>query len=108
MTVPASTIYVAERNGKFCDVHIHPWLGEIYDSAGKTGAVEGSTPDNAPYVSSDDLFAVASERHTEGANYTFADWHIKWEKYTTSILPNADQKYFGQYQALPDVPRGMP
>ncbi len=108
VSVPASTIYVAERNGKFCDVHIHPWLGEIYDSAGKTGAVEGNTPDNAPYVSSNNLFAVASERHTQGANYAFADGHVKWERYAATIQPNDDQKYFGQYQALPDMPRAVP
>ncbi len=108
VSVPAATIYVAERNGKFCDVHIHPWLGEIYDSAGKTGAVEGNTPDNAPYVSTDSQFAVASERHTQGANYAFADGHVKWERYAATIQPTADQPYYGQYQALPDVPRAMP
>ncbi len=108
VNVPASTIYIAERNGKFCDVHIHPWLGEIYDSAGKAGAVEGNTPDNAPYVTSDSMFAVASERHTQGANYTFADGHVKWEHYAATIQPSQDQPYFGQYQALPDVPRATP
>jgi prepilin-type N-terminal cleavage/methylation domain-containing protein/prepilin-type processing-associated H-X9-DG protein len=108
VTVPASTIYVAERNGAFCDVHIHPWLGEIYDSAGKTGAIHGNTPDNNPYVSTDGQFAVASERHTQGANYVFADGHVKWETYPATIAPNAEQKYFGQYQALPDMPRGAP
>ena len=30
---PANTIYVVERGGKFCDVHIHPWLGEVFDNA---------------------------------------------------------------------------
>lgn len=108
VTVPTATIYLAERNSRFCDVHIHPWLGEIYDSAGKTGAVEGNTPDNAPYVSSNNLFAVASERHTQGANYAFADGHVKWEQYRATIQPTADQKYFGQYQALPDMPRAAP
>jgi prepilin-type N-terminal cleavage/methylation domain-containing protein/prepilin-type processing-associated H-X9-DG protein len=108
VTVPANTIYVAERNPYFCDVHIHPWLGEIYDSAGKTGAVEAKTPENAPYVSSDGLFGIASARHTGGANYTFADGHVKWERYATTIQPTADQPYFGQYQALPGRPGATP
>jgi prepilin-type N-terminal cleavage/methylation domain-containing protein/prepilin-type processing-associated H-X9-DG protein len=108
VTVPANTIYVAERNPYFCDVHIHPWLGEIYDSAGKTGAVEAKTPENAPYVSSDGLFGIASARHTGGANYTFADGHVKWERYATTIQPMADQPYFGQYQALPGRPGATP
>ncbi len=106
--VPSSTIYVSERNSKFCDVHIHPWLGEIYDTLGKAGAVEGQTPDNNPYVSSNNMFAVASERHTQGANYEFADGHIKWERYDMTIQPNADQKYFGQYQALSNRPGAAP
>jgi prepilin-type N-terminal cleavage/methylation domain-containing protein/prepilin-type processing-associated H-X9-DG protein len=108
VTVPANTIYVTERNPAFCDVHLHPWLGEIYDSAGKTGAVDGRTPENAPYVSSDGLFGVASGRHTRGANYTFADGHVRWEQYAATIQPTADQPYFGQYQALPGRPGAAP
>jgi len=105
---PASTIYIAERNGKFCDVHLHPWLGEIYDAAGYGGAVLGTTP--VPGCISgngaiDKMFAVASNRHTNGANYTFADGHVKWETYSTTIQPNSpDQSCFGQYQALPEAP----
>jgi prepilin-type processing-associated H-X9-DG protein len=106
LVAPTSTIYAIERNPAFCDVHIHPWLGEIYDSAGKIGAVEGNTPDNAPYVASPDdgFFAVASERHTKGANYGFSDGHVKWEPYRVTIEPNTDQPYFGQYQALAGTP----
>ncbi len=108
VTVPANTIYFAERNPTFCDVHIHPWLGEIYDSAGKTGAVEGKTPEDGPAVSSDGLFGVASQRHTGGANYTFADGHVKWERYAATIQPTADQPYYGQYQAMPGRPGPTP
>ena len=105
---PSNTIYIAERNGKFCDVHLHPWLGEIYDASGFAGAVLGSTP--VPTCISgnsaiDNQFAIASNRHTNGANYTFADGHVKWETYATTIQPNApDQACFGQYQALPAGP----
>ena len=42
--MPSNTIYVLERNSAFCDVHIHPWLGEIFDAHGDVGAVNGNMP----------------------------------------------------------------
>jgi prepilin-type N-terminal cleavage/methylation domain-containing protein/prepilin-type processing-associated H-X9-DG protein len=97
----AETIYTVERNNAFCDVHVHPWLGEIYDSPGSTGAVEGKTPINSACVPNpDNSFAVASERHSKGANYLFADGHAKWERYASTIAPTQDQPCFGQYQAF--------
>jgi prepilin-type N-terminal cleavage/methylation domain-containing protein/prepilin-type processing-associated H-X9-DG protein len=106
ITVPTSTIYVVERNPDFCDVHIHPWGGEIYDVGTATGAI-------APYYSASTYpsyvntsfdspteFAVASNRHYGGANYDFADGHVQWELYTTTITNTSDQPYLGQYQAM--------
>jgi prepilin-type N-terminal cleavage/methylation domain-containing protein/prepilin-type processing-associated H-X9-DG protein len=104
---PANTIYSAERNGKFCDVHVHPWLGEIFDSPGDVGAVQANTPPPACISSNpglDGQFAIQSNRHTNGANYTFADGHVKWETYATTIQTDSDQSCFGQYQALPAAP----
>jgi prepilin-type processing-associated H-X9-DG protein len=104
---PANTIYIAERNNKFCDVHVHPWLGEIFDAHGDVGAVTGNTPVPACDSSNpgiDGSFAIASNRHTGGSNYTFADGHVKWEMYSTTIQPQPDQECFGQYQALPAPP----
>ena len=105
---PANTIYVAERGGKFCDVHLHPWLGEVFDNSSLTGAVTGQTPfpacisgNSGDFTGS---FAPASSRHGGGANYLFADGHVKWEKYERTIQPDTDQECFGQYQALPDAP----
>ena len=66
------------------------------------------TWDLRPYVSPDGVYGVASGRHSRGANYTFADGHIKWEPYAATIQPTTDQPYFGQYQALPDRPRATP
>ena len=104
---PANTIYVAERNPKFCDVHIHPWLGEVFDAPGFTGAVTQTTP-VASCISSntaiDGLFAPASVRHRDGSNYLFADGHVKWERYVQTIQPAEGQACFGQYQAIPDAP----
>ena len=99
---PAATIYIAERNSAFCDVHVHPWLGEIYDVHGYLGEVNGNVP--APTASCvpnpDSQFAIASQRHTNGANYTFADGHAKYERYAVTITDTDDQPCFGQYQAF--------
>ncbi len=90
---PSSTIYLTERDRQFCDVHIHPWLGEIY-----SGPVPAAAAACVPNPNS--LYAPASERHTEGANYGFADGHAKWERYGVTVQPTADQPCFGQYQAF--------
>jgi len=90
---PTSTIYVAERNSLFCDVHVHPWLGEIYNGAAPA-AVASCVPNP------DGMYAPASERHTGGANYGFADGHTKWERYPVTVQTTTDQPCFGQYQAF--------
>ena len=104
--VPANTIYVAERNGKFCDVHIHPWLGEIYDNAADVNKINGNTPIPTCIAGNGNgQYGVASNRHTDGANYTFADGHVKWELPSRTIEPLLpDQACFGQYQALSEAP----
>jgi prepilin-type N-terminal cleavage/methylation domain-containing protein/prepilin-type processing-associated H-X9-DG protein len=111
---PTTTIYTVERNDSFCDVHVHPWLGEVYDVHGDQGAVEGypasdfptytgadsatcSTPVGTP---ADGMFALASERHTKGSNYLFADGHAKWQTYLTTIATTSDQPCYGEYQAF--------
>ena len=85
-----------------------PWLGEVFDNSSLTGAVKGQTPfpgcisgNSGSFTGN---FAPASSRHRDGANYLFADGHVKWEKYERTIQPNTDQLCFGQYQALPDAP----
>ncbi len=90
---PTQTIYVAERDAKFCDVHVHPWLGEIYPGA-PPAAVASCVPNP------DGMYAPASERHTDGANYLFADGHAKWERYPVTVQTTSDQPCFGQYQAF--------
>jgi prepilin-type processing-associated H-X9-DG protein len=107
LSVPESTILIAERNDSFCDVDVRPWLGEIYDAPGSLGAVNGQTPYPACISSNpaiDHQFAVASERHVNGANYAFADGHVRWESYQQTIAPGPDQRCFGQYQALAQPP----
>ena len=90
---PSSTIYLAERNSGFCDVHVHPWLGETF-SGSPPAAVAPCIPNP------DGQYAVAADRHTSGANYGFADGHAKWEQPAATVQANADQPCFGQYQAF--------
>ena len=106
---PANTIYVVERNARFCDVHIHPWLGEVYDAPGYAGAINGATPPPSCISGNgaiDSQFGPAASRHRDGANYLFADGHVKWEHYAATLQPAQDQECFGQYQALPGDPHG--
>jgi prepilin-type processing-associated H-X9-DG protein len=99
---PSSTIYTVERNSAFCDVHVHPWLGEVFDAKGYSGALDGDIPppSSACVPNPDQNFAISSERHTRGANYLFADGHAKWEQYSITITTNSSQPCFGQYQAF--------
>jgi prepilin-type N-terminal cleavage/methylation domain-containing protein/prepilin-type processing-associated H-X9-DG protein len=90
---PTSTIYLAERSPQFCDVHVHPWLGEIYNGV-PPPAVASCVPNP------DGMYAPASERHAQGANYGFADGHAKWERYPATVETTTDQPCFGQYQAF--------
>ncbi len=101
---PTNSIYIVERNDAFCDVHIHPWLGEIYDAPGSTGMVNGNIPYPSYITSPDGFFAVASNRHTQGANYIFADGHVKWEPYAVTVTSTQGQVYLGQYEAIPGKP----
>jgi prepilin-type N-terminal cleavage/methylation domain-containing protein/prepilin-type processing-associated H-X9-DG protein len=111
VTFPANTIYIAERNDAFCDVHIHPWFGEVFDAPGAAGGLHGNYPypscisgNPAIHVAPEPQFAPAAERHTLGADYTFADGHVKWEKYAVTVRPEPGQECFGQYQAEPEAP----
>ena len=103
---PSNTIYVAERNGKFCDVHVHPWLGEIYDNSADVNKIVGTTPIPTCIAGNGNgEYGIASNRHTDGSNYTFADGHVKWELPSRTIEPVLpDQACFGQYQALAEAP----
>lgn len=89
---PSETIYIAERRSTgdvktdFCDVHFHPWLGEI----------------QAPTSSADtkDPIAIDSRRHSGGSNYVFADGHAKWQRFSLARQPFADHELYGEFQAF--------
>ncbi len=86
LPVPSESIYVSERRDNFCDVHYHPWLGEVEISTGPTDTA--------------DPVAVASTRHTGGANYIYADGHSKWMRFENTRKPLPELPLFGQHQAF--------
>lgn len=89
---PSEAIYIAERRSTgdvktdFCDVHFHPWLGEI----------------QAPTSSADtkDPIAIDSRRHSGGSNYVFADGHAKWQRFSLARQPFVDHELYGEFQAF--------
>ena len=83
---PAQAIYVAERREDFCDVHYHPWLSETEIPAGPK--------DTANPV------AIASQRHTQGSNYVYAEGHAKWQRFENTRRPFAGHTLYGEHQAF--------
>ena len=86
IALPAQSIYVSERNDAFCDVHYHPWL------AGEADAPDAAHPDWPS--------AIAARRHTDGANYVYADGHSKWRRLETTRAPFPAHPLFGEQQAF--------
>ena len=68
---PADKVYVVESTD---DDHFHWWM-------------MGRKQASDPYLTLDQLpkkkliEQVAMTRHSEGANYLFADWHVKWSRF---------------------------
>jgi len=83
---PSQTIYIAERRDGFCDVHYHPWLGEV--------EIPTSPADTA------DPIAIAFNRHATGSNYVYADGHAKWRMFAQTRLPFPGHELYGEHQAF--------
>jgi len=96
VTEPSQSVYINERNDSDCDVHYHPWLGEVGDANG--------TPYTSALPSAPDLgvpvFAIASTRHGTGSNGAFCDGHSKWEPFGAMRRPFEGHTLFGQFQAF--------
>ena len=84
LDLPAQTIYFAERKNTFCDVHYHPWLGEV--------EVSSAPNDGNPS-------AIAADRHTGGSNYVYAEGHAKWRHFEQTRKPFGTHVY-GEHQAF--------
>jgi prepilin-type N-terminal cleavage/methylation domain-containing protein/prepilin-type processing-associated H-X9-DG protein len=86
VTTPSQSIYVAERRDDFCDVHYHPWLGEV--------EIPASSADTVNPV------AIAATRHTGGSNYVYADGHAKWQRFENTRRPFDGHELYGEHQAF--------
>ena len=93
VTVPANTIYIAERNPAFCDVHIHPWLGKSTTRRAKRGRWTPGRSEDRGLTSRVGLFGIASARHSHRREPArFADGHVKvGTVWRATIQPTADQ-----------------
>ncbi len=86
ITEPARSIYIAERRDNFCDVHFHPWLGEVEDPVNATDTVNP--------------IAIAYQRHTNGSNGIYSEGHAKWSVFSRARAPFDGHTLFGEYQAF--------
>ena len=83
---PTLSIYISERKDDFCDVHYHPWMGEVELP---TGPNDTTNP-----------IAIASERHGVGSNSFYADGHAQWTKFSHARAPFEGHELYGRYQAF--------
>ena len=83
---PARTIYIAERKDSYCDVHFHPWLGEVEDPVSATDTVNP--------------IAIATTRHFTGSNGIYAEGHAKWSPFPRARAPFEGHELWGEYQAF--------
>jgi prepilin-type N-terminal cleavage/methylation domain-containing protein/prepilin-type processing-associated H-X9-DG protein len=88
---PTQSIYIAERRSEgkitdFCDVHYHPWLGEVQDP---TGPNDTTNP-----------IAIESLRHSGLSNYVYSDGHAKARVFTSTRAPFANHLLYGEHQAF--------
>ena len=90
--LPSQSIYIAERRSEgnkatdFCDVHYHPWMGEVEPPANANDNVNPS--------------AIASKRHSGGSNYVYTDGHVKWRRFEDTRKPFAGHELYGEHQAF--------
>lgn len=86
ITAPAQSIYISERRDSFCDVHYHPWLGEVEAPTGPTDTA--------------DPVAVSPDRHVNGSNHIYCDGHSKWRVFSQARAPFDGHLLYGEFQAF--------
>lgn len=86
ITAPSQTIYISERKNSFCDVHYHPWMGEV------------ELPANAQDTTNP--IAIADARHFKGSNSVFADGHAGWSPFAASRAPFPGHELYGEFQGF--------
>ncbi len=96
VSAPSQSVYINERNSSDCDVHYHPWLGEVGDASGNPyTSVLPSAPDAGIPV-----FAIASTRHGSGSNGSYCDGHSRWAPFGAMRTPFEGHELYGMFQAF--------
>jgi len=86
ITTPSQSIYISERRDTYCDVHYHPWLGEVEDPTGPNDTVNP--------------IAISPDRHGPGSNHIYTDGHAKWRPFTQARAPFPGHELYGEFQAF--------
>lgn len=86
ITTPAQSIYISERRDSFCDVHYHPWLGEVEAPA---NAADTTNP-----------IAISPDRHFLGSNHIYSEGHAKWRPFGQARAPFDGHLLYGEFQAF--------
>lgn len=93
---PSQSVYINERNDSDCDVHYHPWLGEVGDASGNPYTVPIPT---APSLGVP-VFAIEANRHTKGSNGSYCDGHSRWHPFAAMRTPFEGHELYGEFQAF--------
>ena len=96
VTTPSQSVYINERNSADCDVHYHPWLGEVGDVNGNPYVAPLPTAENQGVP----VFAIASTRHGTGSNGSYCDGHSRWNPFGAMRKPFDGHLLYGQFQAF--------
>ena len=78
VTTPSQSVYINERNNADCDVHYHPWLGEVGEANGDpyTSPLPTALNQRVP------IFAIAAARRDSGSNGDFCDGRaLRWQPF---------------------------
>jgi len=96
VTTPSQSVYINERNNADCDVHYHPWLGEVGDASGNpyTAALPTASDLGIP------VFAIASTRHGKGSNGSYCDGHSRWRPFGAMRQAFDGHDLYGEFQAF--------
>ena len=96
VTAPSQSVYINERNNADCDVHYHPWLGEVGDPNGNpyTTALPSAQDLGVP------VFAIASTRHGNGTNGSYCDGHSRWRPFGAMRQAFDGHELYGEFQAF--------
>jgi hypothetical protein len=86
IATPAQSIYISERRDTYCDVHYHPWLGEVEDPTSPTDTINP--------------IAISPDRHAGGSNHIYAEGHAKWRPFAQARAPFEGHMLYGEFQAF--------